>query len=482
MSGWLVKFVSGWVLLVFVLSGVTVAGTAVPESRGQIQLSFAPVVKAVAPAVVNVYSRRVVKTENPFSRFFDDPLFRHFFGDDFGPGLPRERVQQSLGSGVIVSADGTIVTNNHVIGEADEIIVALADRREFEAEVIMTDESTDLAVLKIDAEGEKLPYLELRDSDTVEVGDLVLAIGNPFGVGQTVTSGIVSAVARTNVGITDYQFFIQTDAAINPGNSGGALVTLDGKLVGVNTAIFSRSGGSNGIGFAIPANMVSTVVSAALTDGKVVRPWLGASGQAVTSDIARSLGLERPVGVLVDEIYEGGPADDAGIRVGDVIVAVNGKEVFSPEGLRFRLRIGDKAMGDRVPVTLLRSGQKRTVNVKLEAAPEDPPRNVTVIEGNHFFNGIKVANLSPAFAEELRLDPMLRGVVVLDLARQSPALRYRLLRPGDVIVEVNDTRVVTIEDLKQGLRRSGSFSYRVRRGDRVIECAQTRNGAFACRQ
>ncbi|MEX1147469.1 MAG: trypsin-like peptidase domain-containing protein, partial [Sphingomonadales bacterium] len=249
--------------------GATAQERAVPQSQADVQLSFAPVVKAVTPAVVNIYTRRVVRSDPQASPFFDDPFFRRFFGDGPAMGTPRERVQRSLGSGVIVSADGIIVTSHHVIGEADQITVALYDRREFEAEVVLSDESTDLAVLRIDTEGEELPHLELRDSDTLEVGDLVLAIGNPFGVGQTVTSGIVSAVARTNVGVSDYQFFIQTDAAINPGNSGGALVTLDGKLAGINTAIYSRTGGSIGIGFAIPSNMVGSVVVAAVTDGKV---------------------------------------------------------------------------------------------------------------------------------------------------------------------------------------------------------------------
>ncbi len=471
-----------------ILAFVTVSGQAaaaektVPGSEAQIQLSFAPVVKKVAPAVVNVYTRRVVKTQSPFSQFFNDPLFRRFFGDDLGSSVPRERIERSLGSGVIVSADGVIVTNNHVIGDADEITVALADRREFPAKVVMADKSADLAVLKIDVGDEKLPYLTLRDSDTIEVGDLVLAIGNPFGVGQTVTSGIVSAVARTNVGVSDYQSFIQTDAAINPGNSGGALVTLDGKLVGINSEIYSRSGGSIGIGFAIPSDMVSTVVTAAMHGGKVVRPWIGASGQAVTSDIAKSIGLDRPMGVLVDEIYKGGPADQAGIRDGDVIISVNGKEVFSPEGLRFRLRIGEKNVGNEVPVTLLRSGAKREVKVKIEAAPEVPPRNVTVLEGEYLFNGIKVANLSPAYAEELNMDPMQSGVVVLGLARQSPALHYGLLQPGDIIVEVNDKRVTTVKDLKAALEIKDGFSYRIRRGNRVIECAQTGNNGFTCRQ
>ncbi|MBX6368535.1 MAG: trypsin-like peptidase domain-containing protein, partial [Rhodospirillales bacterium] len=265
-------------LLLLVVSIPSFAADRVlPDSREQIKLSFAPVVKRTAPAVVNVFSRRIVRRSGPPPGLFNDPLFRRFFGDAIPFGLPQERVQNSLGSGVLVARDGLIVTNNHVIDGADEIIVVLADRREFEAQIVRRDERTDLAVLKIDVGNEALPYLELGDSDSLEVGDLVLAIGNPFGVGQTVTSGIVSALARTQVGISDFRFFIQTDAAINPGNSGGALVDLDGKLVGINTAIYSRSGGSIGIGFAIPASMVRAVVAGAATGGRVVRPWLGAS-------------------------------------------------------------------------------------------------------------------------------------------------------------------------------------------------------------
>ncbi|CAN0480566.1 unnamed protein product, partial [Discosporangium mesarthrocarpum] len=272
----------------------------VPASKAEISLSFAPLVKSAAPAVVNIYTRRVVRARR-ISPLFNDPFFRRFFGNQFAPGnRQNQRVQNSLGSGVIVSADGLIVTNHHVIDKADEITVVLTDRREFEAEVVTRDEGTDLAVLRIKANNEKLPFLKLRDSDTLEVGDLVLAIGNPFGVGQTVTSGIVSALARTARGVSDFGFFIQTDAAINPGNSGGALIALDGGLVGINTAIYSRGGGSNGIGFAIPSNMVATVIGSAVSGGQVVRPWLGARGQTVNADLARSLGLSRPSGVLVN--------------------------------------------------------------------------------------------------------------------------------------------------------------------------------------
>ncbi|MDO9125294.1 MAG: trypsin-like peptidase domain-containing protein, partial [Parvibaculum sp.] len=265
----------------------------VPSSRGQVQLSYAPVVKRVAPAVVIVYTKRVVQ-ERAGSPLFNDPFFQQFFGNRFSFGVPRERVQQSLGSGVIVDPSGLIVTNYHVIKDGQQFTVALADRREFDAQLVLSDERTDLAVLRIDAGKQKLPHLTFKNSDSVEVGDLVLAIGNPFGVGQTVTSGIVSALARTHVGVSDYQFFIQTDAAINPGNSGGALVTMDGRLIGINSAIYSQTGGSIGIGFAIPSNMVESVVASARDGGHVKRPWFGAQLQAVDSDLAQSLGLDRP--------------------------------------------------------------------------------------------------------------------------------------------------------------------------------------------
>src|SRR5215472_2766433 len=266
----------------------------VPSSPTELRLSYAPVVQRAAPAVVNVYAAKTVAVRNPL---FDDPIFRRFFGVPGAPGGEGQPVQRSLGSGVLVDPAGLIVTNNHVIEGADQVKVSLADKREFEADMVLKDSRSDLAVLRIRAQNERFPALELADSDALEVGDVVLAIGNPFAVGQTVTHGIVSAVARTQVGITDYQFFIQTDAAINPGNSGGALVDLGGRLVGINTAIFSRSGGSQGIGFAIPANMVRVVVASARSGGSTVkRPWLGARLQAVTPEIADSLGLERRAG------------------------------------------------------------------------------------------------------------------------------------------------------------------------------------------
>ncbi|MEP3303376.1 MAG: trypsin-like peptidase domain-containing protein, partial [Roseibium sp.] len=308
----------------------------VPGSAQEMKLSFAPIVKDVAPAVVNVYASRKVVQQRRVSPFFNDPFFRRFFGNpDKGLTRPQERVQSSLGSGVVISADGTVITNHHVIKDADEVRVALNDRREFDAEIVLLDERTDLAVLKIKGEG-PFDFVPFAGSDSLEVGDIVLAIGNPFGVGQTVTQGIVSALARTQVGVTDYQFFIQTDAAINPGNSGGALVDMNGQLVGVNTAIFSRSGGSNGIGFAIPAHMVQFVATAAGEGGKVQRPWLGATVQLVNAEIAEALSLDRPRGVIVTNIYPDSPADDAGLRVSDLVIAIDGKEVLDPDSFGYR--------------------------------------------------------------------------------------------------------------------------------------------------
>src|SRR5260221_9524097 len=283
-------------------------------TQSELRLSYAPVVQHVAPAVVNVYAAKVVQNRNPF---LDDPIFRRFFGV---PGGSSSQLQRSLGSGVIVEADGLVVTNNHVIEGADEVKVSLADKREFEATLVLKDPRTDLAILRIKDGHERFPVLDFADSDALQVGDVVLAIGNPFGVGQTVTHGIVSALARTQVGISDYRFFIQTDAAINPGNSGGALVDLTGKLIGVNTAIFSRSGGSQGIGFAIPANMVRVVVASAKSGGSaVLRPWLGAKLQAVTPHIADSIGLQRPGRGLVGQFNARLPAERARLHARDVI-------------------------------------------------------------------------------------------------------------------------------------------------------------------
>ncbi len=441
------------------------AETRVPSSRDEIRLSFAPLVKRVAPAVVNIYTRRVVRSR-PISPLFNDPLFRRFFGDRFSFGRPRARVQNTLGSGVLVRPDGLVVTNHHVIERADEITVVLADRREFDATIVSTDERTDLAILRIDPGGEPLPSLEMRDSDELEVGDLVLAIGNPFGVGQTVTSGIVSALARTAEGVSDFSFFIQTDAAINPGNSGGALISMDGRLVGVNTAIYSRTGGSVGIGFAIPSNMVATVVEAAENGSKVVRPWVGATFQDMSSDLAESFGLRRPTGVIVTEVYPGGPADRAGLRAGDVVLAVGRREV--DDRTAFLFRIATLRLGASARLRVLRDKNERSLNLALVKAPEDPPRNTRVLTGRHPFSGAEVSNLSPALAEELSVDSMQRGVIVVRMKRGSRAHRLGI-QPRDIILSVNDHEISRIEDLERAIARAGDqWKITFKRGGRTL--------------
>ncbi len=428
----------------------------VPESMGQVKLSFAPVVERAAPAVVNVFTKRVVRQRTPFA---GDPFFERFFGG----GGPRE--QNSLGSGVIVSPDGIIVTNNHVIENMTEITIVLSDRREFNAEVVLTDPQTDLAVLRIEA-GEALPYLNFANSDALHVGDIVLAIGNPFGVGQTVTNGIVSALARSAASVSDYQLFIQTDAAINPGNSGGALVDTEGRLVGVNTAIYSRSGGSNGIGFAVPSRLVQQVLKSAIDGGVLVRPWLGASTSTVTSDLARALELDRPAGALIDDIWPGGPADKAGLKAGDVIVEIDEKPVFDEQTLQYQ--IGVKADKETARISYMRSGKSRSATITVALPPDEPKRDPRVLEGRHPLNGVTVDNLSPRYNEELGLDPLSQGVVVSELNGRSFAAR-KGLRPGHKIISVNGRYVDTAQELEQEIARPAtSWEIEVDTGGRVI--------------
>lgn len=410
-----------------------------PDSAAQVQLSFAPIVREAAPAVVNVYSRRVISQRSPFA---GDPFFERFFGPQV-----REREENSLGSGVIVDASGVIVTNNHVVRGAQDLTVVLSDRREYEAELLLADERTDLAVLKINAD-EDLPVLPYDEAGNAEVGDLVLAIGNPFGVGQTVTSGIVSALARTDVGITDYAFFIQTDAAVNPGNSGGALVDMDGELIGVNTAIFSRSGGSNGIGFAIPVEMVQTVVAAALSDGEIVRPWLGARLQPVTNDLAQSLGLLRPRGAIVSELWPGGAAEQAGLERGDVLIAVDGTDINDEAGARFRF--ATRTIGETADITVLRGGDELTFEVVAMPAPGLEEGESLQVDGANPLRGSELIELSPAFNEENGIDPFLRGVVVSAVTPRSAAA-YFGFRPGDRVISIQGETIDTLDDLDRAL-------------------------------
>ncbi|HEX6119873.1 MAG TPA: DegQ family serine endoprotease [Dongiaceae bacterium] len=436
----------GLIVVAALVATPAVAQDAVPTSPQQITLTFAPVVKKVAPAVVNIYTKTVVR-QQALSPFFDDPFFKQFFGDDFNFGRSRERIQNALGSGVIVKPDGLVVTNNHVINGADEIRVVLNDGREFPGKVVSQDEQLDLALVRIDTKGTKLPTLEFRDSDDLEVGDLVLAVGDPFGVGQTVTSGIVSGLARTRTGINDFGFFIQTDAAINPGNSGGALVTTDGRLVGINTAIYSQSGGSVGIGFAIPSNIVRAVVDAEANGGKLVRPWIGVTGETLTADIAESLGLAKPGGVVVKELFPGGPADKAGMKPGDVLTAINGREVQDPQGMAFRL--ATLPIGKTATVAIVRKGEQMDLPVQLTPAPREPAPDETWLEGQQPLMGAQVANLSPALGEELSVSGW-KGVVITAVKPGSYA-RELGLRRGDIVARVNGADIDTVKQLKTAL-------------------------------
>ncbi len=433
-----------------------------PASPAAVKLSFASVAKRAGPSVVNVYAARVVENRHPL---LDDPIFRQFFGG----GSPGEQVQRSLGSGVIVDG-GLVVTNNHVIERMDQVKVSLADKREFEAEIVLKDPRSDLAVLRLKDVKERFPAIELGDSDALQVGDFVLAIGNPFGVGQTMTHGIVSALARTQIGITDYQFFIQTDAAINPGNSGGALVDQSGKLIGINTAIFSRSGGSQGIGFAIPVNMVRVVLASAQGGSNVVRrPWLGAKLQAVTPEISEAFGLKRPAGALVGTVTAKSPAERAGLRTGDLIVAIDEQVVEDPN--TFDYRFATKAMGGRAQLGVLRSGREMRIVVALEPAPE-LPRDERVISGRSPFVGAKVSNMSPALAEELRLDAALQGAVVIELTEGSAAHGVGFRR-GDVIVAVNGEKITHPRDLDRVASQPNRF-WRIT----IVRDGQTLSVAF----
>jgi Do/DeqQ family serine protease len=452
-------------LSAFGLSGAGAQTRVPPESKTQVQLSFAPVVRQTSPAVVNVYGSRVERRQR--NAYLDD-FFERYFGGG-GPGMPPERSQTTLGSGVIVDASGLVITNNHVIENMTEVKVALADRREFEAQIVLRDPRTDLAVLKLKG-ASTLQVLELGDSEALQVGDFVLAIGNPFGVGQTVTQGIVSALARTQVGVSDYQFFIQTDAAINPGNSGGALVDMSGRLVGINTAIFSRSGGSHGIGFAIPSTMVRAVIESARDGSRIVRrPWLGARLQAVDGEIATSLGLERPTGVLVTSVYDKGPAALAGIKRGDAILEVDGQAVENPEAFGYRYIL--KGIEGRTSLTVLRDGQRMPMQVQLLTPPETRPRDPVSGRARTPFAGATLVNVSPAVADELQIDVSQDGIVMSDVEDTGIAARVGFQK-GYLILAVNGQRLATTKDIERIMRNGGGYwEISVNRGGRVFTMA-----------
>ena len=437
----------------------------VPASREMVQYSFAPIVRKATPAVVNVYVQRRVQAFN--SPLANDPFFRKFFGEEFG--RPSERVQSSLGSGVIVAPEGIVVTNTHVIkgrGEA-EIRIALSDKREFDAKVLTQDDKTDIAILKIEGGDGNFPTIDLEDSDSLEVGDLVLAIGNPFGVGQTVTSGIISALARSEMGKSDQQVFIQTDAAINPGNSGGALVDMSGKLIGINTMIFTQSGGSQGIGFAIPTNLVRLYVDSAASGKKVERPWIGARLEAVTRETAEGLGLDRVSGALVARVSSKGPAADAGFEPGDVITKVDGFEVTDSRTTLYRLTT--RGVGNTAKIDVLRKGKPVSLDLALLSPPQPGKDDVRNLSGEHPFDGARVSNILPSLADEMNLDDS-EGVVVLSVRADSVAARLGF-QPGDIIANVQQTKIINVAALSGALeqKRQRLWVVDVKRGGKTLQ-------------
>jgi serine protease Do len=402
---------------------------------------MAEIAEAVKPAVVNISTKRTEKLSgSPFAPFFDDPFFRRFFGDRYRhPEKPLERKTVSLGSGVIVSSNGYILTNNHVIKNAEEIKVLLSDKREFAGTVIGSDPKTDLAVIKIDARN--LPSLEWGNSDKLRVGELVLAIGNPYGLNQTITMGIVSAVGRADVGIADYEDFIQTDAAINPGNSGGALVNAKAELVGINTAIFSRTGGYQGIGFAIPSNMAKVVIESLISTGKVTRGWLGVSVQSITSELAKQFNLEEEYGALVGDVVEDSPAEEAGILRGDVIIEFRGLKVEEPYNLRNT--VASTPPGDVVELKVIRDGQAASLMVKIGELPSET-QETPVTDYDNALKGVSVQDLTPDIYRQLNLPEKMRGVAISKIESGSPS--EEKLISGDVILEINKKAITSLED------------------------------------
>jgi Do/DeqQ family serine protease len=416
-------------ILILALLSAPLSAQQVPQSAAEMQLSFVPVVKQATPAVVNIYAKVVREVQR--TPLQSDPFFERFFR---GPSVDRKpRVQNSLGSGVILSADGIVVSNYHVVGMATDIRIVLNDRREFTARVLLGDKDSDLAILKIDAPGE-LPFLDLRQSDSVEVGELALAIGNPFGVGQTVSSGIVSGLARSGgSGGKGHGYFIQTDAPINPGNSGGALVDMDGQLIGVNTSILTRSGGSNGIGFAIPADLVAAFMAQA-KEGHTDfgRPWAGISGQPLDSEMAATLGFDRSGGIIVSGLHAASPFLEAGLNVGDVIRTVGGQTVNTPSEMIYRMSVA--GVEANVEVTFSRTGEETRAQVALMAAPEVPARDQITLSNKSLIPDLTLARINPAVLAELNLPLGVDGVAVMDLGRVAARVG---LKSGDVILSIN---------------------------------------------
>jgi serine protease Do len=427
----------------------TIANEATPVNLGNFVNGFSSVLKPALPAVVNIRTSKVVKAHgrDSLAPLFNDPMFRQFFGDQFGQLNPQPQREQSLGSGVIITTDGTIITNNHVIDGATDIKVSLSDRREFKAHLVGTDPQTDVAVLKIDATG--LPTLPLGNSTALQVGDLIFAIGDPFGIGETATMGIVSATGRGGLGIENYENFIQTDAAINPGNSGGAMIDLHGNLVGINTAILSGgSGGNQGIGFAIPISMVRNVMDQIESHGKVVRGYIGVHIQDVTPDIAKQFGLNQTGGVLIGDVSPDTPGAKAGLKRGDIIEALNGQPMVDANQLR--LNIAQTPPGTSVKLTIWRDGKTLEKTLTLGELPETAEKSSQGEESGGALEGVEVQDLTPEIAQELNLPTGTHGVVITSVDPSSVAASQGLSR-GDVIQEVNHKPVTNVDEYRHAL-------------------------------
>lgn len=415
--------------------------------------TIADIAESRVSGVVNISSTKVIRTggEQLLSPFFSDPFFREFFGNRFF-GIPRERRERSLGSGVIVSSDGLILTNNHVVENAEEIMVTLADKREHEAEIVGTDSKSDVAVIRLKGDLKSLSPVPIGNSGELRLGDVVLAIGNPFGLDHTVTMGIVSAKGRANVGITDYEDFIQTDAAINPGNSGGALINLKGELVGINTAILSRSGGYQGIGFAIPSNMAKTVMDSLVEYGKVVRGWFGATFQDLDRNLAEAMKIRDLRGVLVSNVTEESPAAKAKLTRGDVIISVNGEKMTSAG--RLRNIFATMGAGAAVELDIMRDGMKKAIALTLGKLPDIFDDQTTFAENDGVLGGITVAPLNEIISEKFEISKKVKtGVVITEVASGSGAEQADL-RPGDIILEINRHEVISVQNFTKLYQRS----------------------------
>ncbi len=453
------------VLFVLFLASFSMASPRI--NGGDMRASFSEAIEIISPAVVNIYTEKTVakRLNNPF---VNDPFFNQFFENKYT--FIRKKLEHSLGSGVILTSQGYMVTNYHVIKGADAIKVVFKDGREVPAIFVNADKNLDIAVMKLQLkEGESVPYAIFADSDSLKVGDVALAIGNPFGVGQSVSMGVVSALNRTNERLTTFGNFIQTDAAINPGNSGGALVDSNGLLIGINTAIFTRSGASNGIGFATPANLVKVILDSILTTGKVSRPWFGATGQDLNAQLAERFGLSHPQGVLLNEVAKDSPADRAGVRIGDILLKLDGKNILNTRGFNERLLSTRNILTRPVPLTVYRNGKNIVLQVHFVPKPPRKKSDQATLLGRHPLKGYTVEILSPTLNQTLGLPINQQGVVIINAPKKRTFFGLNL-RKGDLILEINNKKIKKIRDLKTSLQtRKRQWKIKIQRGQQIIQ-------------